>query len=185
MRLNKSGLLFLATSILLLASAGAQADDPCQGFKWDITNVLAAYGETSQTVRAAAQGTEISKIPAIAVNRNYDVTLTPQQDIAFHAAPGKLTLDDGSWGGHLRFQVPVAGSYLVALTGTHWLDIIDGSELLQSVNFGGARGCAKPGKVVEFVLPADRELILQLSGGVDSSISVVIAPPGKAAADQP
>jgi len=50
----------------------------------------------------------------------------------------------------------------------------DGEQRVKSANFQGARGCERPHKIVEFDLPAGKDLTLQLGGAPDPSVLVAI-----------
>jgi hypothetical protein len=62
----------------------------------------------------------------------------------------------------------------VAITSGHWIDVADGDKLLKSHDFQGARGCERPRKIVEYDLPAGRELTLQLSGASDATVILAV-----------
>jgi hypothetical protein len=74
----------------------------------------------------------------------------------------------------IRFQVPKAGNYRVAITSGHWIDVVDGTQLIRSRDFQGQHGCDLLHKVVEFSLPAGRDLILQFSGAAEEKMRVAI-----------
>jgi hypothetical protein len=70
----------------------------------------------------------------------------------------------------------------VSITSGHWIDIVDGAELLKSVDFQGHVGCERPRKIVEYELPADRDLGLQLSGSNGAEVDMAITAVSAAAA---
>lgn len=90
-------------------------------------------------------------------------------------------MPDGSAAGLARFRTEKAGRYRVAITSGHWIDIVDDGRLIKSRDFQGARGCERPHKIVEYELPGNRELTLQLSGSPDAevvlSVTVVATAP--------
>jgi len=49
-------------------------------------------------------------------------------------------------------------------------------RLVKSKDFSGSRECAKPHKIVEFELPANKDLVLQFSGSTDPSVTASITP---------
>ncbi len=56
----------------------------------------------------------------------------------------------------------------------HWIDVVDGEQLVKSKDFSGSRECARPHKIVEFELPANKDLVLQFSGATDSAVTTAI-----------
>ncbi len=87
---------------------------------------------------------------------------------------GKPALADGAHGGLATVHVTKAGRYRVSITTGHWLDLVDGGNLVVSRDFQGQRGCEKVHKIVEFELAGERDFVLQLSGGTDASVGVAI-----------
>jgi hypothetical protein len=74
----------------------------------------------------------------------------------------------------VRFRVEKAGRYRVSISSGHWIDIVDGTQLVSSRDFQGQRGCERPHKIVEYELPAGRNLTLQFSGSTDAQVIVAI-----------
>ena len=83
-------------------------------------------------------------------------------------------MPDGTQAGLVRFKSVAAGRYRVAMTSGHWIDVVDGQTIIKSRDFQGARGCERPRKIVEFDLPAQRPLTLQLSGASDTPVTLAI-----------
>jgi hypothetical protein len=75
-----------------------------------------------------------------------------------------------------------AGRYRVSISSDHWIDVLDGTQLMSSRDFQGQHGCQRPHKIVEFDLPADRDLTLQFSGSTDAHVIVAITAVSKHAA---
>ena len=94
--------------------------------------------------------------------------------MTFAAGPAKLNGAPSSQAGLVRFRVKKAGRYRVSITSGHWVDVVDGAQLVPSVDFQGHVGCERPRKIVEYELPAGRDLTLQLSGSSDSPVVVAI-----------
>jgi hypothetical protein len=61
----------------------------------------------------------------------------------------------------------------VSLTSRHWIDLIDGDAMVASRRHFGP-GCALVHKIVEFELPAERQIVLQLSGRDDVTVGLAI-----------
>jgi hypothetical protein len=166
----------------LLCHAAMAADvDPCTKFTWDVSHELAVMKQTPQPVAAAAKPGK--DVPQLQIDKLYEIKLTNQSGVTFVLTPGKPTLPDNAQAGLARFHTDKAGRYRVAITSGHWLDIVDGKQLIRSRDFQGARGCERPHKIVEYDLPAGRELTLQLSGSSDAAVvlsvtAVAATPPG-------
>lgn len=174
----------LILSVLLAAlipSAAFAASDPpagapgCEGFTRDVGNELALLGQPGTAV-VAGDGGE-ARPTRIAPGRRYDVRLHPVAGVTLAAAPGKAQPDDAA-AGLLSFQVPTAGRYRVALTTGHWVDVIEGAEVLPSLDHEGRRGCPLLRKVVELDLPAQRELVVQVIGGAGAEAGLLVTPAG-------
>jgi hypothetical protein len=88
----------------------------------------------------------------------------------------KPTLNDSAQGGLVRFHTGKAGVYRVSITTGHWIDVVDGDAPIKSKDFSGSRECPRPHKIVEFELPANKDLVLQFSGSTDPSVIASITP---------
>lgn len=174
-RSNKLGLPLLLIGIVSSRAPIAAADDPCSKFTWDVTRELSVMQRSSPVVTLAAMSAD-ADLPALEPDRLYELRLAKQESVAFRHEPGKPTLEDGAHGGLAVFKVPKSGRYRISVTSGHWIDVVDGSQLVASRDFQGQRGCRRPAKIVEYDLPGDRELLLQLSGGTDSPILLAITP---------
>lgn len=166
---------------LLLAVPAARAADSvppaalppaCTGFQWDVRRELALLQAPAQAVAA---GTSAASAPTLALDRHYRVQLPAQAQVRLAARPGKPMLEDDARAGLLAFDVPRAGDYRIAITSGHWLDVVDAGRVIASRDFQGQRGCPLVHKIVAFRLPAGR-LLLQLAGGADPEVGVVIVP---------
>ena len=113
-------------------------------------------------------------VPKIDAETPYQVQLADQSAVTFVVLPGKPTRVNGAYGGLLRFRVARTGLYRVSLTSGHWIDIVDGQQLMSAKDFQGQPGCTGPHKIVEYELPAGHELTLQLSGSPDPVTNLVI-----------
>lgn len=142
--------------------------DPCSRFTWNVTRELQVMQQTPAPVTAARKSG--ADVPHLELSKLYALQLTPQKDVTFPAQPGKPTLPDSAAGGIVRIHTDKAGAYRVAMTSGHWIDILDGAKVIDSRDFQGARGCEKPRKIVEFDLPGNRDLLLQLSGAAEQKI---------------
>jgi hypothetical protein len=164
--------LLSAASIACSAAAPAQETDGCSHFTWDVSHELALMKQTAKPVVASAQ--DGAKAPRLQVDALYELKLVPQGSVTYVIKPTKPALDDSTQGGLARFHVTKAGLYRVSITSGHWIDVVDADQLVKSKDFQGAHGCARPHKIVEFELAANRDLVLQLSGAPDLSVAVAI-----------
>jgi hypothetical protein len=115
-------------------------------------------------------------VPELQPDKLYALQLAGQDKVSFVTTPAKPTLDDGAQAGLARFRVEKAGLYRVSITSGHWIDVLDGVQVVTSRDFQGSRGCERPHKIVEYELPAGRELTLQLSGSPDATVILAITP---------
>ena len=172
--------LRLLPAALLLACAPALAQQPlhaghaggCDGFRWDVKRELALL---------AAPATELSAgdgraAVAIQLGRHYRARLQPQAEVQLAARPDKPMLADDAMAGLLDFSVPSDGRYRVAITSSHWVDVIDAGKPVPTLEFQGRHGCPLVHKIVLFELKAGRSLQLQFSGGSAASVGVLVTP---------
>lgn len=165
------GFTFVAAA--LLAGSTALAADPCSRYKWDVSREVKLY-TTAPTLLAA--GRDLEQAPAITVNTYYALTLLPQAQVRYVVPPSKRMLADGAFGGLLRFRVPQAGAYRVAIDAGFWLDVVDGTQSLATLDFNGVRECVGPRKIVVFEMPANTNLTLQLAAATSSAVHVTVTP---------
>jgi hypothetical protein len=167
----------LLTALALLGTTRVSADevDGCH-FVWNVTHELAVMKQTPQAVTAAVKPGPDA--PLLQVDKLYELKLSGQSGVMYAVKPAKPTLNDSIQGGIARFRIDHAGAYRIAITTGHWIDVIDGSQVIKSRDFTGARGCARPRKIVEYDLPAGKVLTLQLSGSSDASVLLTITPVG-------
>jgi hypothetical protein len=102
------------------------------------------------------------------------LTLAAQSGVTLVANPGKTALEKGSYAGLVKFRVSQAGLYRVSIASSQWIEIIDGARLLKARAFQGHHGCNRPRKIVEYELPADHDLVLQISGSMESQVILAI-----------
>lgn len=162
----------LVVATLLSSAAVAAEVDGCTKFTWDVSHELAVFKGTPQPVSA---GTKAGKdAPQLKLDQVYELKLATQTGVTFALQPGKPTLPDNAQAGVFRFHTEKAGRYRVGITSGHWIDVVDGDKLIRSRDFQGARGCERPHKIVEYELPAGRDLTLQLSGGTEATVIVAV-----------
>lgn len=158
----------------LATSALADEADGCKKFAWDVSHELSVFKQTPAPVTAGTKpGAEA---PLVKLDEPYEFKLSPQSKVTYSAQPMKPTLNDSSQGGVVRFHTDQAGLYRVSITTGHWLDVVDGDTPIKSKDFSGSRECPRPHKIVEFELPAGKDLVLQFSGSTAPSVIASITP---------
>ncbi len=174
MKLN----IVMAAVLLCGAAAAlpaAAAAAPCAS-SWDVQHEVALFGTPAQALTA---GVDQAGAPRIRADRFYALHLTPQPQVRFAMPPGKVMLNDGAYAGLVRLKVTQPGSYRVSIDVPFWIDVVAGGKELPTEDFTGLRGCSGPHKLVEFLLPANQDLLLQFSGATTAQLHVAItkAPP--------
>jgi hypothetical protein len=174
-RLISSNLLALALLAGIAGQSASAADEaPCSGFKWDVSRELVVMKQTPQDITAA--GKPGPQVPELKIGKLYAVKLADQGAVIFMANPAISKSTEGARAGLVRFRSEKAGRYRVSITSGHWIDIVDAGEIVRSVDFQGHAGCERPRKIVEYDLPAARELTLQLSGASEAQVLVALTP---------
>ena len=156
----------------LCQRAGAADVDGCTHFKWNVSRELAVMKEIPQVIAAAAKPG--SEVPQLNVGTLYSLKLTDQAQVTFPVGSAKTNGAPHAEAGLVRFRVKKAGRYRISITSGHWVDVVDGTQLVASVDFQGHVGCERPRKIVEFDLPAGRMLTLQFSGSSDPEVVMAI-----------
>ena len=169
----------LSLSCALCTAAPPAAQEParhteegCDTFTWNLAREFAAMNQPAALLAASAD----KKVnpQRLAEGQHVAVTLVPQNSVTFAAAPGRLRKSENPTGGLLFFKSGHAGRYRISLTSRHWIDVLDGDKPIESVSHEGRSGCELLRKVVEFELPANRELVLQLSGDTAATAGIVV-----------
>jgi hypothetical protein len=171
----------LIFSLVLIAIAGtaatrAFADDPCLGFKWDVSKEHALFGGAAAT---ASAGKDLASAPRIAAGRLYALQLAPQTAVSFAVAPGKKISADGAYAGLAVLQLEAAGDYRVSVDAPLWIDVAADGKLAAVEDYQGLHNCDAPHKIVEFDLAGGRHFVLQLSGAPKAAVRLTVtkAPP--------
>jgi hypothetical protein len=158
-----------------LASVPVRAADPCDGFTWNVAHERALFATAAAPVTAANAA---GPAPTLAVDKFYDITLTPQDKVSFVLAPAKKALADGAFAGMVTLRIPSAGKYRVAMSEGFWIDVIADGKFAPTDDFTGAHECHAPRKIVQYLLPAG-DLTLRFSNTNSASVRVTVtaAPP--------
>ena len=174
MTLLRSRALSALTVLMLAGATVAAADeDPCSGFKWNVTQEHALFSKTPESIAA---GHDLASAPVMKTGRLYELALAPQEGVKFALPPGKKGLPDGAFAGLVHLQVPAAGAYRVSLDQGFWVDVVANQKLIESTDFTGSHTCSGPRKIVLYNLPAGQDLVLQLSGAAKDRVRVTLTP---------
>lgn len=172
------GMKMLA-ALVLGAATQLQAHEAgeCTAFTWDISRELAAMRAPARPATASLQ----PKIDLVRIDEgvHYSTALQPQGAVTFVAPPGKKARAEKPTAGLLFFRTPRAGLYRISLNSRHWIDVVDGARSIESRDHQGRSQCKLLHKVVEFEIPAERLLTIQLSGDDAATVDFVITAVGK------
>jgi hypothetical protein len=171
--------LIVCGSIFTFGQAPALAQDAeerpgnlgCDAFTWDVSHELEVLAQPAISLNA---GRDAKTLAHVDLEKRYAVKLVPQGSVKFAAKVGKPALDESAQGGIISFRTAKAGKYRVSITTGHWLDVVDGGNLVVSRDFQGQRGCEKVHKIVELELTGNHDFVLQLSGGADANVGLAI-----------
>jgi hypothetical protein len=154
-----------------MAGVPAWARAACSDFSWDVHQERALFAGQAQLLPA---GSTVAAAPSIHPDQLYDLHLTSQPQVQFGTPPGKAMLADGAYAGMVRLRVAMPGSYRLSVDVPFWIDVVSDGKLLPTQDFQGQHGCSEPRKIVEFELPADRELLLQFSGATSAQLHLTV-----------
>ncbi len=157
----------------LASGAGAQAllNDPCAGFKWDVSKERALFD--SAAVPQAA-GKDSGSAPVVVPDRLYQLALKRLDAVTFSAPPGKTPYDQGTFAGMAALQIPSSGSYRISVDLPLWIDVAVNGEGVPAKDYEGQQSCDAPRKIVVFDLDAKKRLLLQFSGVSQASVRLAI-----------
>ncbi len=149
------------------------ADDPCQGFKWDVSRERALFATAGASLPA---GKDPASAPGIVPNHLYRIMLLPASRVVFPATPGRTSPGEGTYAGVFTLTVPATGKYRVAIDSVFWIDISANGRLVPASDYEGQHDCRAPRKIVEFVLDGKVPWLLQLSGASQAAVRLTITP---------
>ena len=161
----------LLLAITAVAGRGLAQQNPCEGFSWNVSHERALFAATATS---SAAGASMQTAPLLAPEMLHDLQLGLQSHVAFAAPPGKSRPGDGPYAGLARLQVTASGTYRISLDQAAWIDVIDTDRPIASGDFQGRPGCVAPHKIVQFALPAGKELLIQLSGAQDMHLKLTV-----------
>ncbi len=155
---------------LLGIHAAALAQDPCDGFSWDVKVERALF---TQGAAAIVAGLDADHSPALTLATGYSLALAPQAQVRFVAGPSRKSLPDGAHAGIAKLHVARAGPYRVSLDVPAWIDVVIAGQVVPSRAFQGRAGCNAPHKVVEYDLPAG-DAWIQISGATQDHVRAAV-----------
>jgi hypothetical protein len=174
MRLRSARALPLVAALLAGSGAApAHADDPCTGFKWDLSKERALFGASVQP-QAQPAGKQGAGTPVVVPDRLYVLRLAPQEQVSFSVPPGKNSRSEGSFAGLVELKIPAAGTYRIAVDLPLWMDVATKGKLVPAKDYQAQHGCDAPRKVVEFDLDGRERLLLQFSGADQQTVRVTV-----------
>ena len=147
------------------------ADDPCEGFRWDVARERQLFAGDAQALPA---GTDETSAPLLTTDRLYDLEVVPQDQVRFVVPPGRKVTPEHASAGLAHLRVGAAGDYRISIDQGSWVDVVAGHQLIPSRDFQGRPGCRAPHKIVLYALPADQDLTLQFSGATSSPLRAAI-----------
>lgn len=144
----------------------------CSAFTWNLGREFAAMKSPATLLPASAD----PKVNPVRIKEDQHIaaTLVPQGSVKFAAPPARARNADNATAGLLFFKTGAAGAYRISLSSRHWIDVLDGGRAIDSTAHQGQGGCELLHKVVEFQLPANRDLVLQLSGDTAATVDVLV-----------
>ena len=166
----------LLMAIAPVAMTHEPAAEGCSALSRDLAHELSIM--RGAAVPAIATAVSRGALPRLELDIYYAVSLVPQETMRLAAKPGRAAKSPSLRAGIFQFTVPAAGRYRVSISSRHWIDVVDGANVIDSVDHFGP-GCELVHKVVEFELPAGRPLTLQLSGHDDAIVGLAITPSPK------
>jgi hypothetical protein len=158
----------LALAIALPGVAPAFAQDPvgCDKFKWPVDMARAALSTANQQV--VASGAEVTTVAAEAVN------LKPEADAKLPIPPERQQ-KAGTFAGFVTVTNLAAGTYMIGVSDSAWVDVVQNDTYVKPKDFSGVTGCAYLRKALKFDL-ATAPATIQLSGVEKNTINLVILP---------
>jgi hypothetical protein len=174
MRLRSARALPLAAALLSgIGAVPAYADDPCAGFKWDVSKERALFAASAQP-QAQPAGKDGTGAPVVVPDRLYVLRLAPQDQVSFSVPPGKQSRGEASFAGLVELKIPAAGTYRIAIDLPLWIDVVTGGKLVPAKDYQAQHSCDAPRKVVEFDLDGRERLLLQFSGADQPAVRVTV-----------
>ncbi len=127
----------------------------------------------------ALAGTQVLGAPSLILGKPVTANLTPADHVQFATPPAKGGKE--GYGGVFTVALKQPARVGIALSGAAWVDAVDGTTALASVDHGHGPDCSGIRKIVWFDLSAGRHII-QIAGSKTRDIRIMAA---DAKANQP
>ncbi len=171
----RAGAISLALILGAVLSPAIAADEPCQGFSWDVTRERSLFGGNAETIAA---GTDSGAAPALSSGHLYALQLKPIGQVSFVTTPGKKSPGEG-YAGLATLTIPTAGLYRISVDAPVWIDVVADGGLMGVRDFQGAHDCTAPRKILLFEFPVPRQVVLQISGATGPSVRIGVTAAGR------
>jgi hypothetical protein len=158
-------------------TSSPHSEEGCEAYTWDLAREFAAMKKPA-TLLAASADPRVNPV-RLEEGRRFAATLVPQGSVNFAATPARQRNRENPTAGLLFFKTGAAGRYRISLSSRHWIDVLDRRRSVDSQSHQGRGGCEALRKVVEFELPAKRDLVVQLSGDAAVTVDVLVTRVGK------
>ena len=171
--------VLLAASCIVVSSVSAQpgrsAPPPgCRAWDADLPSQWAPWADKGAAIKAASTPADAARATLV-VGKKYSVTLAPAKDVRMAVETPDADPPPNAHKGLLSVRVPSEGLYWVAVTSGLWIDIVEGSAVLESTDHGPGPQCASIAKSVQFMLKAGNATI-QLSDNRGAAVDLMVAP---------
>jgi hypothetical protein len=167
----KSLLPLVALAAFSTAAIAQQPPDPCAAFSWNVAHERELFAAHAA---AGSSGANRAAAPLLDADRLYELQLNPLAQVQFVVPPAKSKGGNGPYAGLARIRVTKAGLWRIALDQPAWIDVIADGQSIISSDYQGRPGCHAPHKIVQFQLPANQELLIQLSGTPETQVRLAI-----------
>jgi hypothetical protein len=170
-----TALLTFSIAVGITAVPVFAQEDLCATFTWNVSHERQLFATAPIALMAGAR---YAAAPPVQAEKLYDLQLGLQTQVAFARPPGKSKPTDGPYAGLAALRVTRAGNYRISLDQPAWIDVITDAaangQSIASGDFQGRSGCHAPHKIVQFALPADKALLIQLSGAADAHLKLTV-----------
>jgi hypothetical protein len=160
-------LLFALADVALPAPAA----DACLDFKWDVSAERALFAGSPMALTA---GTDPKAAPVVVPNRLYALRLAAQDHVTFAVPPAKKPASSTAYAGLATLNIPVPGSYRIAVDLPFWIDVASNGTLIAAEDYQGQHACSAPHKIVVFALAGTHPFVLQLSSAMNEVVLVTV-----------
>lgn len=142
-------------------------------FTMDLSRELGLLSQAATPVTASARD---HNAPVAGRDLGLAVTLVKQGSVTFAQPPQSRRGTADSYAGLISLGNLPKGEWRVSANKAVWFDLVSNNRLLESPTFEMQAGCAGLRKSVVFVQPADAIALLQINGGTDADVRIVITP---------